>query len=47
MANLLGYKSLVGAKILYRDISIRNIMLKIVEDNGFLINVDLAIRLGQ
>jgi len=46
MANLLGYKSLVGMKILYRDISIGNIMLEIVEDDGFLINLDLAIRLN-
>ena len=47
MANLLGHESLVGAKILYRDISIGNIMLEMAEDDGFLINLDLAIRLDR
>ena len=45
MANLLGHESLVGAKILHRDISIGNIMLEMAEDDGFLIDLDLAIRL--
>ena len=47
MANLLGHESLVGAKILHRDISIGNIMLEMAEDDGFLIDLDLAIRLDR
>jgi serine/threonine protein kinase len=47
MANLLGHESLLDAKILHRDISIGNIMLKIGEDDGFLIDLDLAIRLDR
>jgi len=34
-------------KILYRDISIGNIMLEIVKDNGFLIDLNLAIKLDR
>ena len=45
MANLLGYKLLVGVKILYCNISIGNIMLEMVEDNSFLIDLDLVIKL--
>ena len=47
MANLLGHESLVGAKILHRDISIGNIMLEMAEDDGFLIDLDLAIKLDR
>ena len=47
MANLLGHESLLDAKILHRDISIGNIMLKMAEDDGFLIDLDLAIRLDR
>ncbi|KAF2179337.1 hypothetical protein K469DRAFT_799086 [Zopfia rhizophila CBS 207.26] len=42
-----GHESLLDAKILHRDISIRNIMLKMGEDDGFLIDLDLAIRLDR
>jgi len=47
MANLLGHELLVGARILHRDISIGNIMLEMAEDDGFLIDLDLAIRLDR
>ena len=47
MANLLGHESLLDAKILYYDISIKNIMLKIAKNNGFLIDLNLAIKLDQ
>jgi len=47
MANLSGHKSLLNAKILYWDISIGNIMLRIAEDDGFLINLDLTIKIDR
>jgi Fungal protein kinase len=45
MANSLGHESLLDAKILHRDISVGNIMLTMAEDDGFLIDLDLAIKL--
>ncbi|KAK0650802.1 hypothetical protein DIS24_g6524 [Lasiodiplodia hormozganensis] len=45
LRGLKGYESLLEkAKILYRDISIGNVLLNNIEDDGFLINVDLAIK---
>ena len=43
--NFLGHKSLLGRGILHRNISIGNIMLKEAEDDGFLIDLDLAIKI--
>ncbi len=40
----LGHESLLNAGILHRDISIGNIMLTEKEDDGFLIDLDLAIK---
>lgn len=39
-----GHESLLNAGILHRDVSIGNIMLTEKEDDGFLIDLDLAIR---
>ena len=47
MANLLGHESLLNANVLHCDISIGNIMLERGEDDGFLIDLDLAIRLDR
>ena len=38
----LGYESLLNTKILHRDISIGNVVLNEVEDDSFLIDLDLA-----
>ena len=43
--DFLGHESLLGRGILHRDISIGNIMLKEAEDDGFLIDLDLAIKI--
>ena len=43
--NLLAHQSLLKAGILHRDISIGNIMLNETEDGGFLIDLDLAIKI--
>jgi len=40
----LGHESLLNAGILHRDVSIGNIMLTEKEDDGFLIDLDLAIK---
>ena len=40
----LGHKSSLNAEILYRNISINNIMLTEDKDNGFLIDYDLIIK---
>ncbi|PSN59265.1 hypothetical protein BS50DRAFT_580135 [Corynespora cassiicola Philippines] len=42
-----GHESLLDAKILHRDISIGNVMLTIAEDDGFLIDLDLAIKIDR
>ncbi|KAL9028237.1 MAG: hypothetical protein Q9196_003371 [Gyalolechia fulgens] len=42
-----GHKSLLNAGILHRDISIGNIMLTENEDDGFLIDLDLAIKISD
>lgn len=43
-ADFLGHESLLDASILHRDISIGNVMLNMAEDDGFLIDLDLAIK---
>jgi serine/threonine protein kinase len=47
VSNLLGHESLLDAKILHRDISIGNVMLNMAEDDGFLIDLDLAIKIDR
>ena len=42
-----GHESLLNAGILHRDVSIGNIMLTEKEDDGFLIDLDLAIKTGD
>ena len=42
-----GHESLLSVGILHRDISIGNIMLNEEEDGGFLIDLDLAVRLSD
>ena len=42
--DFLGHQSLLKAGILHRDISIGNILLTETEDDGFLIDLDLAIK---
>lgn len=42
-----GHKSLLNAKILHRDISVGNVMLYKREDNGFLINLNLAVKIDR
>ena len=44
---ILGHESLLDTGILHRDISIGNIMLRESEDDGFLIDTDLAIKTGS
>ncbi len=41
---ILGHESLLNAGILHRDVSIGNIMLTENEDDGFLIDLDLAVK---
>jgi len=43
--NYLGHESLLDAKILHRDISVGNVMLYEGEDDGFLIDLDLAVKI--
>jgi hypothetical protein len=45
--NYLGHESLVDAKILHRDISVGNVMLYEGEDDGFLIDLDLAVKIDR
>lgn len=47
VADLLGHESLLDANILHRDISIGNVMLNMAEDDGFLIDLDLAIKIDR
>ncbi|KAH8727358.1 hypothetical protein GQ44DRAFT_738332 [Phaeosphaeriaceae sp. PMI808] len=42
LGGIKGHESLLDASILHRDVSIGNIMLNMVEDDGFLIDLDLA-----
>ncbi|KAL8864835.1 MAG: hypothetical protein Q9198_009617 [Flavoplaca austrocitrina] len=42
-----GHESSLDASILHRDVSIGNIMLTENEDNGFLIDYDLAIKVNS
>ncbi|KAF2189865.1 hypothetical protein K469DRAFT_701152 [Zopfia rhizophila CBS 207.26] len=42
-----GHESLLNAKILYCDISIGNIILNNAEDDGFLIDLNLAIKIDR
>ena len=44
IADFLRHELLLDVSILHWDISIRNVMLNIVEDDGFLIDLDLAIK---
>tara|TARA_R110002003_G_scaffold848_3_gene21691 strand:- start:6 stop:650 length:645 start_codon:yes stop_codon:yes gene_type:complete len=46
-ADSLGHESLLDANILHRDISIGNVMLNTAEDDGFLIDLDLAIKIDR
>jgi hypothetical protein len=43
----LGHKSLLNANILHRDISIGNVMLTEAEDDGFLIDLDLGVKIDR
>lgn len=47
LGGIKGHESLLDANILHRDISIGNVMLNMVEDDGFLIDLDLAIKLDR
>jgi len=47
VADLSGHESLLDANILHRDISIGNVMLDMAEDDGFLIDLDLAIKIDR
>lgn len=47
VADLSGHESLLDANILHRDISIGNVMLNMAEDDGFLIDLDLAIKIDR
>ena len=47
LANLLAHESLLNAKILHRDVSIGNVMLTEPEDDGFLIDLDLAVKIDR
>ncbi|PSN58875.1 hypothetical protein BS50DRAFT_663036 [Corynespora cassiicola Philippines] len=42
-----GHESLLQAGILHRDISVGNIMLTVAEDDGFLIDLDLAVKIDR
>ncbi|KAL8764940.1 MAG: hypothetical protein Q9209_007804 [Squamulea sp. 1 TL-2023] len=44
---IFGHESLLNAGILHRDVSIGNIILTENEDNGFLIDLDLAIKTSE
>ncbi|XTI89215.1 hypothetical protein V2W45_1469436 [Cenococcum geophilum] len=45
--NNVWYKLLLNAKILYRNILVGNVMLNKLEDNGFLINLNLTIKIDR
>lgn len=47
LGGIKGHESLLDAKILHRDISIGNIVLTIQEDDGFLIDLDLAVKIDR
>ncbi|KAF2804372.1 serine/threonine-protein kinase Sgk2 [Mytilinidion resinicola] len=47
LGGIRGHESLLDAKILHRDVSIGNVMLNIAEDDGFLIDLDLAIKIDR
>ncbi|OCL08995.1 hypothetical protein AOQ84DRAFT_363643 [Glonium stellatum] len=47
LGGMKGHKPLLNAKILHRDISVGNIMLNEAEDDGFLINLDLAVKIDR
>ncbi|KAH7111103.1 hypothetical protein B0J11DRAFT_598982 [Dendryphion nanum] len=47
LANSVGHESLLDAKILHRDISVGNVMLTAAENDGFLIDLDLAIKIDR
>jgi hypothetical protein len=45
--NYLGHESLLDAKILHRDISVGNVMLYKGVDDGFLVDLDLAVKIDR
>ncbi|KAF2647234.1 hypothetical protein K491DRAFT_614914 [Lophiostoma macrostomum CBS 122681] len=47
LGGLKGHESLLDANILHRDISMGNIVLNMAEDDGFLIDLDLAIKIDR
>ncbi|KAF2452554.1 hypothetical protein BDY21DRAFT_329029 [Lineolata rhizophorae] len=47
LGGIKGHESLLNINILHRDISIGNIMLNEAEDDGFLIDLDLAIKANR
>lgn len=47
ITDLSGHESLLDANILHRDVSIGNVMLNMAEDDGFLIDLDLAIKIDR
>ncbi|KAH8723920.1 hypothetical protein GQ44DRAFT_709364 [Phaeosphaeriaceae sp. PMI808] len=47
LGGIKGHESLLEAKILHRDISIGNVVLNMAEDDGFLIDLDLAIKIDR
>ncbi|KAF2181624.1 hypothetical protein K469DRAFT_588303 [Zopfia rhizophila CBS 207.26] len=40
------HESLLDAKILHNDISASNVMLTVAEDDGFLVDLDLAVKIN-
>ncbi|KAJ8071763.1 hypothetical protein OCU04_002079 [Sclerotinia nivalis] len=47
LGGIKGHESLLNAEILHRDISIGNVMLNEAEDDGFLIDLDLAVKINR
>ncbi|KAF7867284.1 hypothetical protein EAF04_005367 [Stromatinia cepivora] len=47
LGGIKGHESLLDANILHRDISIGNVMLNMAEDDGFLIDLDVAIKIDR
>ncbi|KAF7863216.1 hypothetical protein EAF04_007298 [Stromatinia cepivora] len=47
LGGIKGHESLLNAEILHRDISIGNVMLNEAEDDAFLIDLDLAVKINR
>jgi len=47
LLTVLGHESLLERKVLHRDISVGNVMLDEAEEDGFLIDLDLAIEIDR